>query len=673
MDKYHRSARLPAILNAAFYVTALTLVALLPKLGGAAAESLRWFVYVAALLLYGVGSTLALAHEPGDPRVRLFLAAGLQVALSLVLPLPSLAISPHWLLTVLVPLHPFVFLMSLGVYVHLAAMIPRRNPVTLRHRFWIPANYVIGVMLCLFATVGNLHFVLPAFPWSMSLPLLRRIVAATYLVAGIQSLMLLRHAAQHEETARGRQQALVVFLGLLPWTINIGCSLLLPDAVYPDRIFLAVQPFAVFLVPAGFLVAILGLRLFEVSSFARKSLIYGLTAGLLAVAIYVSMAGARNLVGHLLGAEIGGWNSAILLVLTGVALVPLLQRVTRAVDRVFFPEKLRLRTLQGSVIPALAGSRQIDTAAARLVSLIRQALGLVNASLLVADETRAFFRVRAQAGEFPDPRAREAVLTRDQVWEWLATREGGTLRARRFPDSSPALPPELGRMLGLLGARDGVPLAFNQELVGLLVLGATPSAVEFDAEDWRLLEDVARQASAMIENARLFDLASHDPLTGLANRQTFEQRLSHELDRSRRRFEPFAVGLGDLDGFKRINDSRGHLAGDRVLRAVTGVLAQATRRSDLLARFGGDEFAFLFVNTSPHGALHLTEALCQSIANREIEVEGGPPVSVTLSVGVHFLRQEDAVCSPHDLIQLADKALYEAKRHGGNRAVLSGG
>lgn len=572
----------------------------------------------------------------------------------------------------LVVVSRLVYLMSFAAFIQLAAMIPRSNPIAQRHPALIPGNYAAGAVLALGAVAGSLGPLLPKIRWQLSIPAFQVAIGVTYLYAGVLGLVLLSSAALHEPTATGRRQAFIVFFGLLPWTLNLAGWLLLPAAIYPFSLFRTVEPLVILLVPVSFLLAIFGFRLFEVGSIVRTGLIYGFTTGVLAAVLYVSMARAGALAGRALGVRFGAWNSALLLVLTGAALGPLLRRVTQAVDVLFFPEKVALRRLQKSVIPVLAGSTGIDAAALQLVSWVREGLVLKNASLLIADESRRFYRVRALAGEFDEPKAREAVLTGGDLEDWLAAAGPRTRRTERlFSDASGELG-ELRGMLALLEAREAIPLRFSSELVGLLVLGPSPSHSEFDGDDLRRLEDVARQAAAMLENARLFDLATRDPLTGLPRRQVFEERLAQELERSRRSFEPFAIGLADIDGFKRVNDSRGHLAGDQVLRALAAVLTQETRRSDMVARYGGEEFAFLFAHAAHEGMLHLAEALRRKIEGQEIDVEGGVPISITISLGIHVLRPEDVTGSAEDLVRYADRALYEAKRLGKNRVAVYG-
>jgi len=156
--------------------------------------------------------------------------------------------------------------------------------------------------------------------------------------------------------------------------------------------------------------------------------------------------------------------------------------------------------------------------------------------------------------------------------------------------------------------------------------------------------------------------ATRDPLTGLANRRLFDEILTRELARARRKEVPVALLLLDLDGFKGVNDTRGHVAGDAVLRTVAQTIAARVRASDLPARLGGDEFAVILPECGTADAQRVGEALCA-----QIEAAVGP--EVTASVGVATVP-EHAGDEP-GLIAAADAALYEAKSAGRNRTMVA--
>lgn len=164
--------------------------------------------------------------------------------------------------------------------------------------------------------------------------------------------------------------------------------------------------------------------------------------------------------------------------------------------------------------------------------------------------------------------------------------------------------------------------------------------------------------------------ATRDELTGLTNRRTFEERLQTELLRAHRRDEPLSVAMVDVDHFKRVNDLHGHQAGDEALRAVAGVIRESVRRTDLAARWGGEEFALAFPCVSSDEAVFSLERLRTQLENLALPLAPGPMTQLTISAGV--------ASSPRDgvdvtaLVRAADERLLAAKRAGRNRLVSCG-
>ena len=161
--------------------------------------------------------------------------------------------------------------------------------------------------------------------------------------------------------------------------------------------------------------------------------------------------------------------------------------------------------------------------------------------------------------------------------------------------------------------------------------------------------------------ARLSDAAHRDSLTGLLNRRGFEEVFDLELQRARRAETPLSLIVGDLDRFKRVNDERGHGAGDAALEQVARTIGSAKRSFDSAARIGGEEFAVLAADADEHGAYMLAERMRN-------EVEAGAD-GLTISFGIATFPLHGA--SPEALLRAADQALYAAKRLGRNRSVIS--
>ncbi len=203
------------------------------------------------------------------------------------------------------------------------------------------------------------------------------------------------------------------------------------------------------------------------------------------------------------------------------------------------------------------------------------------------------------------------------------------------------------------------PLLVHGRIIGLVsALRGEPNA--FTETDLNLLTVVARYLAGAIEVARLYDqlkeLAAIDSLTGLANRRCFLERLESEIARSCCAGRPLSVALIDLDGFKSVNDAYGHIVGDDVLRQVAQALRSAARESDLVARFGGDEFVLLFPGSAQPGV----QRVLRGCRIPEIPVlNGGNRTSINFSWGAATWPDDGRDSAA--LLQVADARLYAMK------------
>jgi two-component system cell cycle response regulator len=200
------------------------------------------------------------------------------------------------------------------------------------------------------------------------------------------------------------------------------------------------------------------------------------------------------------------------------------------------------------------------------------------------------------------------------------------------------------------------------------------------SDDVSFAEVVIRAAVAMIrraqalettraDNRRLEALATTDPLTRVLNRRALLDRLTSEVDRARRYDSSLALLLFDIDHFKQINDTAGHLAGDSVLRQLGALLEDAMRKVDIVARYGGEEFVAILPETSSEGAVVFAERLRERISNHSFDIGAGRIVRLTVSIGIATFPSS-GVASTEDLIARADEALYRAKAAGRNQVKL---
>jgi diguanylate cyclase (GGDEF)-like protein len=212
-----------------------------------------------------------------------------------------------------------------------------------------------------------------------------------------------------------------------------------------------------------------------------------------------------------------------------------------------------------------------------------------------------------------------------------------------------------------------VPVQRSGQLMGAFEL-YLPESREIRESQTELLLGVAAQAAMAISHAQLFQAqeenALTDELTKLPNRRHMAQRFLEEMNRARRSHKSLAFVMMDLDHFKQVNDTYGHLQGDQVLYELAKILLERKRESDVAARYGGEEFALILHDTPAEGAMILAERIRAAV--EEATFPGG--LKITISIGVAATDDEARFTS---LMEKADEALYEAKDGGRNRVVLA--
>jgi len=169
-------------------------------------------------------------------------------------------------------------------------------------------------------------------------------------------------------------------------------------------------------------------------------------------------------------------------------------------------------------------------------------------------------------------------------------------------------------------------------------------------------------------DAELYSLATVDPLTGVFNKYYFHREFQRELRRAERAKAPLCLLFCDLDLFKAVNDTHGHLAGDFILRKLGEILLGNVREYDICCRYGGEEFAVVMPSTTLEGARQVAERLRSIVESSAFEYQGRL-IRITISIGL--APWLEGMRSVEDLIQAADKTLYRAKREGRNRVVAA--
>lgn len=182
----------------------------------------------------------------------------------------------------------------------------------------------------------------------------------------------------------------------------------------------------------------------------------------------------------------------------------------------------------------------------------------------------------------------------------------------------------------------------------------------------KLLDDMEELNLELSQvNEELNQLARHDALTGLYNRRVLEEIIARESDRSRRTARGFGIAMADIDNFKKINDTYGHEAGDLILKELAVILKSSIRSTDTVGRWGGEEFLFVFTETSCQGAMIVIERIRHKVEASNISYRG-QQIHFTITIGLSYHSGDDNF---PEMIREADEALYTGKHSGKNRVV----
>ena len=330
-------------------------------------------------------------------------------------------------------------------------------------------------------------------------------------------------------------------------------------------------------------------------------------------------------------------------------------------------ELRRLLEMSGELSESLDPRQVANLMARHLVS----AMGVDECAISYWD--RAAGRVES-LGYFPAPRMDEmepffVVAGFPETLRVLDRQETVIIDAqdsRADPAEVELLVKDGNRILAML------PLVAKGQSIGLVEL-FSKTAVNWDAQRLGLARTMANEAAIALENARLYEdarkLADRDPLTGFYNHRFLHERMGEEVVRSQRGRRPLSVLMLDLDDFKLVNDTFGHLFGDRVLTWAAEVIRSTLRQSDIAARYGGDEFALILPETDAEEARRAAERILEAFREQPFVGEKRGPVPIAASIGVATFPMDGRTGT--ELIAAADAALYQVKRGGGHDAAAA--
>jgi len=318
----------------------------------------------------------------------------------------------------------------------------------------------------------------------------------------------------------------------------------------------------------------------------------------------------------------------------------------------------------------LSDSLDIDEVFDDLESFLKDLLDIDDFSIMLFDDRKESLVVWKPSGD----QLGHTVGVMFKAGEGVCGRVAGSGEPALVGDLSMGAGFVEGERIGPgVGAFFSTPLVIGEEVVGALnVYKATPNSI--NVSEMRLFNQTAAHIAKALEHSRMFQkarmLSITDELAKLYSRRYFFEALDREFVKAQRNESPLSVIMFDIDSFKTINDSQGHVAGDEIIKKVGAILKSNTRGSDVAARYGGDEFALLLPDTDLIDAVTLAEKL-RAIAEEQLSVrlEDGQDLTTTLSSGV--ASYPSCAASRDDLILTADKFLMQGKKLGKNTVVSS--
>lgn len=356
----------------------------------------------------------------------------------------------------------------------------------------------------------------------------------------------------------------------------------------------------------------------------------------------------------------------------GMLFAPLRQAARTIDNRRFLPERLAIRKRLIELSEQLPSLGNLPKMGHSLAEQLQDIFGVNSVTLLMSDHKTGTVTTLASTESNLETRLERSMFVEPDDPALQDLVEAGRPTPINTLDRKDSV---LSRHMKSLETTLAVPITIRGSLVGIILLGHREAGDRFPAEELDLLNLLAHHLATTVENARLFESATFEGLTGLLRRDSILERLKNEVRRADRYHRSLSIGLIDLDHFKRVNDTFGHLAGDAFLKHVAKTISLCLRSSDQIGRYGGDEFLFVLAETDAENALNVAEKIRQRVERLRIHTEGGTAFGVTISVGLSSLEHVPPGTTPtvDDFLEMADRNLYAAKQGGRNKVVSSSG
>lgn len=342
-------------------------------------------------------------------------------------------------------------------------------------------------------------------------------------------------------------------------------------------------------------------------------------------------------------------------------------RLAPGMEKEYLREQLSERQKEFSVLnrcnSILSSNLYVSDVYQPFILILKEMVEVEWASLtLIEEQYLSFFALFSEIGS--NWQVGDRIPIKGTATEWVATSKVPIVESDLKKDSL-FVTDVYHRKQGIRSIACAPIITLDETVIGSLSVAVSkPNA--YNARQAEFLGELAVQISGPIQNSLMFEKvlkkSRYDELTGLFNRRTMDEQMITEVSRHSRYGGVFSLILLDLDSMKQINDQYGHLIGDGLLSSTGNMLKENIRSADQAFRYGGDEFAILLPNTSPSGAVVVAERIRELLETKLVIND----MNITASVGLASWPMDGS--EAHDIVAIADAALYKAKSEGGNRS-----